>query len=162
MSYSPYIASYTRSPCFSRWVLKRNVVMVQLKCEDDVAAANELFGNDFTEAGPDLFNRKGVGTSYRPAAAYYVDLCSAAAALGFCEHDVFAAVCAGTCDGEVRRAARAPRPRRRRAALRRPSRRRSPRSRRRRRRRRRRLVRRRRRSRSPRSQPRRRRRRSGA
>ena len=75
--------------------------MVQLKCEDDVAAANELFGNDFTEAGPDLFKRKGVGTSYRPAAAYDVDLCSAAAALGFCEHDVFAAVCAGTCDGEV-------------------------------------------------------------
>merc|ERR1719191_1136998 len=77
-----------------KWKLSRTTVMVNLECEDDVFAANVLFGNAFLDASG----------SQKESSRYDPDICAAAALLGHCKHDaaddrdlVFAAVCSGTC-----------------------------------------------------------------
>jgi hypothetical protein len=81
-----------------QWVMRRATVIVNLVCEDDVMAANELFGNSFA-TGYVYASDMGIGSL--SSSKYDANLCNAAAAKGFCGHTVFAAVCAGTCGKQV-------------------------------------------------------------
>jgi hypothetical protein len=76
-----------------KWQLSRTTVMVNLECEDDVYAANALFGNAYFD-----------GTTPTGTSRFDADICAAAELLGHCKLDstedrdvVFAAVCSGTC-----------------------------------------------------------------
>jgi hypothetical protein len=70
-----------------KWQLSRTTVMVDIACEDDVFAANALFGNAFLD-------EKG---KKKMTARYDLGICSSGALLGHCEQTVFAALCSGTC-----------------------------------------------------------------
>jgi hypothetical protein len=68
------------------WYLYRTLYEADLVCDDDVDAANVLFGNTKFGGWVDFMDQP-----------YNADICAQAAAMGYCERAVFAGVCTATC-----------------------------------------------------------------